>query len=1099
MQTLRVFFGTVLLVLAISGALFAQATGSISGTVTDSSGAAMVDAAVQVKNVGTGITRTVQTDDQGRYRAPELGIGDYEVSVSKVGFSTAVRTGITLTVGSNPVVDFQLQVGQQTTTVTVEGQISQVETQSTGLGALVESKQMRDLPLNGRNFTQLLTLNPGVTQIPQGAPGAGSTFYGNGQKYSIAGSRPSGQAYLIDGTDMTNFWNNGPGAGGLGSALGVEAIAEFQTLTNTYSAQFGGNGAVINASTKSGTNAFHGSLYEFLRNNVLETRNFFDRDRPPFRQNQFGGSLGGPIKRDKAFFFFNYEGLRSVKTNTNVVTVPDENAHNFIINGVPVQQNSNPQIAQAIRDTLALYPTAGIFNLLGGGLAQARVNTKTSGEQNYIVARGDYTISEKNSIFVRYINDRAQRTAPSGSNIGYWLEAAKTRSHYATVEDRHIISPTMVNLARVSFTRPYEDAYVVTSPVVENGVAKPGDYTTPGTHPLQFFGLATGRQDGTVGIGGGVTGLGGAATLPFYLVPNKFQFGDDVIWTSGSHNIKFGGSAMRMRENTWAPFQVGGVWNFNSLTAFLQGNAATVSGQLSPQQDPTSDAAKDYRYTVFAFYIDDQWKLTPRLTVNLGLRYAPTTKIGNVRHAMFDIVNTPFGLFEPVEHSTAANPSLKNWDPRIGLAWDPFNDHKTSIRASFGIFHNVLFSRDTNHWLQPPFRTTLENGPQYLGTCATTCSPFTVVPSASIPLNGTISITNGNYYGVHSTPHQYQWNFNIQREVMPNTVFLIGYVGSRNRALFAQRDFNRVTYVIGPSGRPTFSVYDPVRNQMVANPRENPQYNVFQLADNIAWSSYHALQTSLNRRFSAGWQTQVSYTWSKSIDNGSGTYGLDGGGATTNPWNANFDRGLSNFNRTHNFRASGIYELPFKASGARGVLVNGWQITGVYTYLSGAPFSVTGAANRVYNGNPAATNASRPDVIAGCDLYPSVQTIQNWFNTNCYTPQPVGTHGTLGRSTLIGPNLWNLDASVTKDFRIPQISEQFVLQFRGEMFNVLNHPSFQNPNSAVFNAALNAGATSPNNPNNNILGGTTRNTNAGVISATNSQPRQIQLALKIIF
>jgi hypothetical protein len=288
--------------------LHGQATASIVGTVTDASGAVIAEAAVQARNTGTGIAQATVTDGQGRFRLPDLQIGEYEVQATKTGFQTVVRRGVTLTVGSEPVLDFSLAVGQAQQTVTVESEVSQVETQSTAVGALVEGKQVRDLPLNGRNFTQLLTLAPGVTQIPLGAPGAGSTFYGNGQKYTIAGSRPSGQAYLLDDQDLTNFWNNGPGAGGLGTALGVEGIAEFQTLTNTYSTQYGGNGAVINASSRPGTNTFHGSAYEFLRNDKLEDRNFFDLQSgaPPYHQNQFGGSMGGPIKKDKIFFFANY-------------------------------------------------------------------------------------------------------------------------------------------------------------------------------------------------------------------------------------------------------------------------------------------------------------------------------------------------------------------------------------------------------------------------------------------------------------------------------------------------------------------------------------------------------------------------------------------------------------------------------------------------------------------------------------------------------------------------------------------------------------------------------------------------------------------------
>ena len=302
-----VTLAAVVLLVSVAGGthLNAQATASIVGTVTDASGAAIPGAKVEVKNVGTGIAQTITCDAQGRYVVREVLIGEYELQATQPGFQTVVRRGVTLTVGSEPVVDFSLPVGQAQQTVTVEGEVSQVETQSTAVGALVEGKEIADMPLNGRNFTQLLTLAPGVTQIPLGAPGAGSTFYGNGQKYSIAGSRPSGQAYLLDDQDMVNFWNKGPGAGGLGTALGVEAIAEFQTLTNTYPAQFGGNGAVINASSKSGTNSLHGTAFEFLRNNKLEDRNFFDvqQGAPPFHRNQFGGSLGGPIKKSDKIFF----------------------------------------------------------------------------------------------------------------------------------------------------------------------------------------------------------------------------------------------------------------------------------------------------------------------------------------------------------------------------------------------------------------------------------------------------------------------------------------------------------------------------------------------------------------------------------------------------------------------------------------------------------------------------------------------------------------------------------------------------------------------------------------------------------------------------
>src|SRR5215471_9173447 len=770
--------------------LRAQATAAISGTVTDPSGAAIGGATIQVKNTGTNLTRTTTSDEVGRFRVPDLGIGEYDVEASTPGFQSVAQK-VTLTVGSNPVVDFRLPVGESRETVLVAADVSLVETQSTAVAALVEGKQITELPLNGRNFTQLVTLAPGVTQIPLGAPGAGSTFYGNGQKYSIAGSRPSGQAYLLDDQDMVNFWNNGPGAGGLGTALGVEAIAEFQTLTNTYSSQFGGNGAVINASSRPGTNGFHGSAYEFLRNDKLEDRNFFDlqSDAPPFHQNQFGGSIGGPIKKDRIFFFANYEGLRKSQVTSSIATVPDACAHQFLTTataaggcGAPVSQagtpfGTNPAVQPAIGNTMALWPLPNynpeLITATGAPseTGQAVVLNPLKGHENYVLGRIDYNISAKDTLFVRYVLDYAQRDFTT--NIPYWPELDTTRDQFVTIEERRILSATVPNALHIGFSRTWEAANVYGSPTVANGVVTPGTVATSGTHPLQFFFPGAGREDGTIATFSGLTALGASTTLPFYLVPNKFSYGDDVIWTSGAHSVKFGGTATRYRENTWAPFIVGGNWTFPNLTAFLQGSASQVQGQVSDVQNPTADATKDYRYWLFSPYVEDQWKTTSKLTLTLGLRYTPTTTVGEVRHQMYNLLNpfVPGGKFVPVSTESASNPSLRNFDPRIGLAFDPSSDHKTSIRASFGMFHNVLFSRDLNYWLQPPFLTATQTSAQGLlyPNLFSNLGPGSNV--VNVPTNGTLSITNGDYFGVHSTPYQMQWNFNIQRELMPNTVF----------------------------------------------------------------------------------------------------------------------------------------------------------------------------------------------------------------------------------------------------------------------------------------------------------------------------------------
>ena len=795
------------------------------------------------------------------------------------------------------------------------------------------------------------------------------------------------------------------------------------------------------------------------------------------------------LRKTKIFFFANYEGLRQTQIVTNLVTVPDQCAHQFLTStatpnvcGAPVAQAgtpfaTNPAVQQAIRNTMVLWPNTAFNELATGGVpsgtGQAFVNDPNIGTENYFLGRIDYTLSSKDQLFGRFVSDQATRNFTTG--IPYWPETDTTKDYFISIEERRVISPTLINSAHISFSRTWEAANVFGSPTVSGGAVTPGTIAGSGNHPIQFFGTAAGREDGTIATFSGLTALGASTTLPFYLVPNKFAYGDDVIWTHGAHSIKAGGIATRQRENTWAPFVVGGNWTFPSLTAFMQGAVSQVQGQVSDAQNPTADATKDWRYWVFGLYIEDQWKATNKLTVNVGVRYSPTTMIGEKQHLMYNLLNpvVPGGSFVPVTTATATNPSLNNWDPRIGLAYDPFANHKTSIRASFGMFHNVVYSRDLNYWLQPPFLTATQTSAQGLAYPLLFSNLGGGNNSITVPTNGSLSITNGDYYGVHSTPYQMQWNLTIQREVLENTVFTIGYVGSHNLHMFIQRDFNYPIPVVGPSGRLTFS-----NAAGVPNPRLDPQYNSLQLADNLADSHYDALQTSLDHRFSHGWQTQVSYTYSKSIDNGSGTYGLDGGGIASNPYNVALDRGLSNFNRTNNLRVSGTYQIPIKVSGMFGQVVNGWQLTGVFGYLSGAPANPTSATNRVFTGT--GSNTGRPDWVSGCDLYSGFQTLSAWFNTACFTLQPQGTYGNAGRDIITGPNLWNLDNSLTKDFKVIKISEQFRVQFRAEAFNSLNHPNFQNPSTAIF-----AGAA--------------LNPSSGKITATNSSPRQVQLALKIVF
>src|SRR5499427_1836957 len=446
--------GVMLLTLLLcwSGSLYAQGAGnaSVLGTVTDSGGGVIPGASVQVKNIATGRVQEVPTDEQGRYTIADLPIGNYEVQASRAGFQTTVRRGITLTVGAQAIVDISLAVGQGQETVTVQADVSQIDTVSAAVSSYVSLKQINDLPLNGRNFTDLVALIPGVASGSQIGNGGQNLLYGVEQNFSVSGARAEGQAYLLDSTNIQGFWNHGSGSGVMGTTLGIEAIAEFSVLTNTYSAQFGGNGAVVNAVSKSGTNDLHGSAYEFLRNSALDARNFFDTVKPPFRQNQFGGTLGGPIKKDRLFFFVNDEELIRSLGQTVVALVPDANAHQGIVNGVNVGVNP------AVAPILALYPLPA--TTVGPGVGSiAQVDTIT-GNENYLLGRVDYTLSSKDSLFVRYIRDFADIRQPFlGSPISpRWPEIGETRNQFATVEWRRLVSPTLVNLLRFSFTRTRE-------------------------------------------------------------------------------------------------------------------------------------------------------------------------------------------------------------------------------------------------------------------------------------------------------------------------------------------------------------------------------------------------------------------------------------------------------------------------------------------------------------------------------------------------------------------------------------------------------------------------------------------------------------------
>jgi outer membrane receptor protein involved in Fe transport len=1067
MKNFGVTIWTLLFCLAGAFHLSAQGpTATVLGTVTDASGAAIPEAALQVKNSETGTVTNATSDTEGRYRVPDLPIGNYSVSTTKQGFQTSVRTGITLSVGQTAVVDFLLPVGQAQQTVTVESQVSQVETTTAAVSSLVDQTQMRELPLNGRNVQQLVLLAPGVQQYNGFAFGAFRG--GSAGGYSVSGSRPVGQVQLLDNQNIQNWWTTGSGAITLGTSLGVEAIAEFQMLTGVYSAQFGGNGAVMNAVTKSGTNAFHGSAFDFLRNSALDARNEFDKANvPAFRKNQFGGSIGGPIKKDKLFFYGDFEGIRQLLSETKVAILPDANAHKgllpcsvataFVCNAATGLANVG--VNAAIAPALASLPIP--TNSVGGGAGNITEVAPQIASENYFLGRVDYILSEKDAVYGRIISDKANLQEPfTIAPIPLWPEKDYSWNIFGTLEERHIFSPNLVNLLRASYSRPAQHG--------RSGAKVPGFNAYPGLTSLQDTDIVV------TGLNTAQSNWGPLTQTPYDLIVNRFNESDDVTWIKGAHTLRFGASFTRRDNNTFNLFREGGVWTFGSLLNFLTNNPSTVAGLLPGEQYGN----RDLREIQFEPYVQEDWKLRRNLTLNLGIRYVFISNPIDVHDNLNEIVNPQAGnAYTHVSNLFQnGNPSKDNWDPRFGLAWDPFKDHKTSFRAGFGMFHDpVVYNYFPAVWSQPPAASSQIVNPTTFPT------PFVA------NVTPVLQTSPGYDFRINKSPYQIQWNFNIQRQIAANTTLSVSYQGSRGVHLFISPDQNPVIpKCCSSDGRLVFSSINAA-GKLVPFARVDPAYSALLDGNTIGNSNYNGLQVGLNRRFTPNFTYQLSYTYSHSLDNGSSTTTGESSNnnAGQNPYNYRSDYSSSAFDLRHALRINGVYALPFKGN----QLISGWQLAGITAWQTGVPITVTNGWDQMGD-----TTVTRPDYNPGC-TNSVLGTIAHWYNPVCFSAPPAGTPGNSARTSIEGPHLVNTDLSLIKDTRIPKISDVFMVQFRAEVFNLFNHPNLGYPTAGLFTqgAVIKDGSGNPVGFQSNVAA------SAGQITSTLTPSRQIQFGLKILF
>lgn len=1022
----------------------AQTSGNITGDIRDTNGAVLVGVKVTATDSETGLSRTTTSEDEGRFVFPGLPVGAYALHAEFAGFEPVDFPGVRLTVNDTTTVALVMKVSTLTADLTINSGETLVNTQTAELSYLVTEQAIRDLPLNGRNYTDLAFLQPGV--IPYAHRDGGSVV-AHGLGMSINGQDPRSNVYLLDGTPQNDF-TNGPAGSAAGTVLGVETIREFRVEANSYGAEFGRNsGGQVNVVSKSGSNDDHGSLYLFHRNDNFDARNFFDRGKKPeFKRNQYGGSIGGPIKKDKTFFFAGYESLRENLGQTITTVVPDVAARSGIIPGGSVTVNP------FVRPYLDEFPLPNGANL-GGGLAEFNFGFNRQITQHFTQGRIDRIWSDRHQSFARYTFDNADQAL--ATDFPQFPRSFRSRNHFFTAEHRFIQSESTIHTSRFSFAR--------------TRVGQDVDSNT--TQTLQPF--IPGRDSiGNIDIGG-IPRFGPQTSVSVKLTQNLFGFEQGMVHTRGRHLIKAGGLVERYQDNMVNPTFSLGIWTFANLRNFLTRNPQSFLGLT-----PNGALDRYWRFTLFAGYVHDTFRLHPRLTLNGGLRYETTT-------LPVDIYGRDSALPSltdraPTVGTLYKNPTHKNLSPRVGFAWDVFGDGKTSVRGGYGIYFNTnnqqnLIVTVTNPPATPRIAVGFAGNPNC--TAAFPAAPL------GCPFANSIRPVQFDL----DNPYLNVYNLSVQRELPWDTVVTLGYAGSRGIHLLRSNDVNTAVPIINPDGTPFYPANAP---------RRNTAFSTIELKSSDGDSWYNAMIFEVRKRWNRSFNIQSSYTFSRNIDTTqASTFFSDATNGTTTAFpeipGLNYNKGLADYHAKHNWVVNFTWDIPFArdTTGLTKTLLDGWQLAGIGNARSGNPLTVFVQANRSRSlwqpslgpgiGRDRASMAPgftyESAVLGGPDQY---------FNPLAFAVPPAGSLGNTGRGAFIGPNLRTFDLAAVKNTKLPGLGDSAKLQIRVEAFNLFNRANFAPPTLTAF-----AGAAS----------GETALSTFGRIRSTVTSSRQIQLGLRLAF